>query len=53
MEDMERSSEKMKMLSSFKVNVLRTTALGTIEWERRDGKWTGGLVAAQQPPPSA
>ncbi|GAB7359558.1 hypothetical protein MBLNU230_g6746t1 [Neophaeotheca triangularis] len=42
-EDMDALSSKCGKLTSFKVNVLRTTSLGTVEWERKDGKWTGGV----------
>ncbi|KXS99099.1 hypothetical protein AC578_3528 [Pseudocercospora eumusae] len=41
--DMNKLSEKQEKLSSFKANVLRTTTLGTIDWERVDGKWRGGV----------
>ncbi|KXT12291.1 hypothetical protein AC579_5651 [Pseudocercospora musae] len=41
--DMNKLSEKQEKLSSFKANVLRTTTLGTIDWERVDGKWKGGV----------
>ena len=41
--DMNRLSEKLEKLSSFKANVLRTVTLGAIEWEKVDGKWKGGV----------
>ncbi|EME87075.1 uncharacterized protein MYCFIDRAFT_86499 [Pseudocercospora fijiensis CIRAD86] len=34
--DMNKLSEKQEKLASFKANVLRTTTLGTIDWERVD-----------------
>lgn len=40
---MNKLSEKQEKLSSFKANVLRTSTLGTIDWERVDGKWKGGV----------
>ncbi|KAK4543431.1 hypothetical protein LTR36_005574 [Oleoguttula mirabilis] len=41
--DMDALSSTCSKLSSFKVNVLRTTTFGTVEWERKDGKWSGGV----------
>lgn len=45
--DMNRLSEKLSKLSNFKANVLRTVTLGTIEWEKVDGKWKGGVKVSQ------
>lgn len=42
--DMEALSSKCSKLSVFKANVLRTTTFGTVEWEKKDGKWSGGVV---------
>lgn len=36
-------SKKCSKLSSLKANILRTTSFGTVEWERKNGKWTGGV----------
>lgn len=41
--DMNRLSEKLPKLSSFKANVLRTKTLGEIEWEKVESKWKGGV----------
>lgn len=30
-------------LSSFKVSILRTTTFGGVEWEKKEGKWVGGV----------
>lgn len=46
-EDMDALSKKCSKLSSFKVNILRTTSFGTVEWERKNGKWTGGVKEGQ------
>jgi len=42
-DDMEALSAKCAKLSSFKANVLRTTSFGTVDWEKKDGKWSGGV----------
>jgi len=42
-EDMEALSTKCTKLSSFKANVLRTTSFGTVDWEKKDAKWSGGV----------
>jgi beta-lactamase superfamily II metal-dependent hydrolase len=39
--------KKCERLSSFKANVLRTKTLGTVEWEKKDGKWEGGVKEGQ------
>lgn len=44
---MNRLSEKLSKLSNFKANVLRTVTLGTIEWEKVEGKWKGGVKVSQ------
>ncbi|THX16562.1 hypothetical protein D6D13_01157 [Aureobasidium pullulans] len=38
--------EKCKRLSSFKADILRSSAMQTIEWEKKDDKWSGGIKAA-------
>ncbi|KAK5722241.1 hypothetical protein LTR17_014247 [Elasticomyces elasticus] len=43
-EDMAALSEKCDKLNSFKANVLRTTSFGAVEWEKKDGKWVGGVT---------
>jgi hypothetical protein len=48
--DMNRLSEKLVKLSSFKANVLRTKTLGSIEWEKKDNKWKGGVIEGQGMP---
>lgn len=45
--DMNRLSEKLSKLSNFKANVLRTVTLGTIEWEKVEGKWKGGVKVSR------
>ena len=48
--DMEALSSKCEKLSSFKANVLRTTSFGTVEWDRKNGKWSGGAIEAKGVP---
>ncbi|KAK5717115.1 hypothetical protein LTR15_009004 [Elasticomyces elasticus] len=43
-EDMAALSDKCDKLNSFKANVLRTTSFGVVEWEKKDGKWVGGVT---------
>ena len=43
-EDMDALSSKCEKLSSFKVNILRATSFGTVEWEKKDSKWSGGVT---------
>lgn len=42
--------EKCHKLESFKVNILRTSSLGFVEWKREDGEWRGGITDAQARP---
>ncbi|KAK4495160.1 hypothetical protein PRZ48_013487 [Zasmidium cellare] len=42
-DDLEALSKKCEKLSSFKANVLRTTSLGTVDWQKKDSKWSGGV----------
>ncbi|KAG9737303.1 hypothetical protein KCU73_g10030, partial [Aureobasidium melanogenum] len=39
--------EKCKRLTSFKADILRSSAMQTIEWEKKDDKWSGGVKAAK------
>lgn len=41
--DLDALSSKLPKLTLFKANVLRTTTMGVVEWERKDGKWEGGV----------
>lgn len=41
--DMDDLSKKCDKLTALRANVLRTTSFGTVAWERKDGKWTGGV----------
>lgn len=43
-EDLNAMSNKCEKLSSFKANVLRTTSIGTVDWQKKDGKWSGGAL---------
>ena len=43
-EDMNAFSTKCEKLSSFKVNILRATSFGTVEWEKNGSKWSGGVT---------
>ncbi|KAK3710227.1 hypothetical protein LTR37_010448 [Vermiconidia calcicola] len=56
-EDMQALSSKCEKLSALSVNILRAPSFGTVDWENKDGKWTGGVtegkgVPAEQAPPS-
>ncbi len=42
-EDLAALTTKCPKLNSFKANVLRTTTFGTVEYEMKDSKWTGGV----------
>ena len=42
--DVESLSKTCEKLSSFKANILRTTSFGSVEWEKADGKWKGGVT---------
>lgn len=42
--DLDAMCKTSEKLASFKANVLRTTALGTVEWTKKDGgSWEGGV----------
>ena len=41
--DMDALTKKCDKRSALRANVLRTTSFGTVAWERKDGKWTGGV----------
>ena len=43
-ENMDALSSKLEKLSSFKANILRTASMGGVEWEKKEGKWTGGVI---------
>jgi hypothetical protein len=43
-EDLDALSQKLEKLSSFKVSILRATSFGTVDWEKKDGKWAGGVT---------
>lgn len=51
--DMEALSKKNDKLSSFKANVLRSKTLGTVTWEKKDDKWTGGAKSNMSGAPDA
>ena len=40
---MDALSKKCDKLTALKANILRTTSFGTVAWERKDSKWTGGV----------
>lgn len=42
-EDMKTLAKKCSKLSSFKANVLRTTSMGTVDWEKKGDAWKGGV----------
>nr|POE59021.1 hypothetical protein CFP56_24291 [Quercus suber] len=46
-EDMEALAGKCPRLASLKVNMLRSTSFGTVKWETKDGKWSGGVTEGQ------
>ena len=41
--DLQGLSRKLEKLSSFKANILRTSTMGAVDWERKDGRWEGGV----------
>ena len=41
---MDALSKKCEKLSVVKADVLKTTSFGAVDWERKDGKWTGGVT---------
>lgn len=45
--DMEKLGEKCKQLDSFKANILRSSAMDSVEWTRKDDKWEGGVTPAK------
>lgn len=46
--DVESLSEKCKQLNSLKANILRSTAMDTVEWLKKEGGgWEGGVKAAK------
>ena len=47
--------ENCPKLESFKVNILRTSSLGSVEWLKEGGEWKGGITEAEvrPDPPSA
>ena len=42
-EDLEQLSSKLEKLSLFKANILKTKSMATVHFEKKDGKWTGGV----------
>lgn len=53
-DDMAALENNCPKLESFKVNILRTSSLGSVEWKREGGEWIGGITEAEvrpdQPP---
>ncbi|KAG8624376.1 hypothetical protein KVT40_007443 [Elsinoe batatas] len=43
-EDLEELDKAGCKLQSFKATVLRSAHLQKLEWEKKDGKWTGGFI---------
>ncbi len=46
-EALESLSEKLEKLSSFKANILKTTSMAMVDFEKKDGKWTGNVSEGQ------
>ena len=46
-QDIETLGNKCKRLTSFKADILRSSAMATIEWEKKEEKWIGGVKAAK------
>ena len=38
-------SKNASKLNSFKANILRSSAMTQIEWEKKDDTWKGGVKA--------
>lgn len=51
-EDMRELSEKCPKLESLKVNVLRTSSVGSVEWSKDEARWRGGLTDPTNARPS-
>jgi len=47
-DDMNALASKCSKLASFKANVLRTTKFGSVEWNRKDSKWSGGVQETKE-----
>jgi hypothetical protein len=43
-DDLNELSKKLEKLSSFKVSILRATSFGTVDFEKKDGEWAGGVT---------
>ncbi|KAK3114701.1 hypothetical protein LTR53_006712 [Teratosphaeriaceae sp. CCFEE 6253] len=43
-EDLIALGAKCEKLTSFKASILRTTSFGSVDWEKKDGKWSGGVT---------
>ena len=54
-EDMKVLGAKCPNLESFKINILRTSTLGSVEWRKEGGNWKGGITEVEKlpNPPSA
>jgi len=46
-EDLKALSSKLEKLSVFKANILKTTSMATVAFEKKDGKWTGEAKESQ------
>lgn len=54
-DDLTSLNGKLEKLSSFKVSILRATSFCTVDFEKKDGKWSGGVTEGKGvpgPPPS-
>lgn len=49
-DDMQALSSKCEKLSSLNVSVLRAASFGTVDWERKDDKWVGGVSEGKGQP---
>lgn len=46
-EDLKALSTKLEKLSGFKANILKTTSMATVAFEKKDGSWTGGATESK------
>jgi hypothetical protein len=47
-DDIMALNRKCPKLTSFKASVLRTTSFGSVNWEKKDNKWSGGVKEGQR-----
>ena len=46
-DDLKALSSKLEKLASFKANILKTTSMANVAFEKKDGEWTGGVTESK------